>query len=90
MATHPRRKSASGTERKLVSGRLIYVRLQRDQRKIDLWLFTTLPSGDEPIEFLVRWYGQRWQAKLNFRYVKTQLKLDALPVGTAAIARKEF
>jgi hypothetical protein len=56
----------------------------------DLWLFTTLPSRDYPIELLVRWYGQRWQAELNFRYVKTQLKLDVLHVNTAAMARKEF
>jgi len=83
-------KVPPGTECKPVAGRLIYVRLQRDQRWIDLWLFTTLPSGDYPIELLVRWYGQRWQAELNFRYVKTQLKLDVLHVGTAAMARKEF
>jgi hypothetical protein len=83
-------KVPPGTERKPVAGRLIYVRIQRDQRWIDLWLFTTLPSRDYPIELLVRWYGQRWQAELNFRYVKTQLKLDVLHVGTAAMARKEF
>ncbi len=73
-----------------MSGRLIYVRLQRDRHQIDLWLFTPLPSGDEPIELLVRWSGQRWQAELNFRKVKTQLKLDVLPLGTAAMARKGF
>jgi hypothetical protein len=39
---------------------------------------------------LVRCYGQRWQAKLNFPYVKTQLKLDMLPVGPPAMARQEF
>lgn len=83
-------KVPPGTERKSVPGRLIYVRLQRNQRWIDLWLFTTLPSEDYPIELLVRWYGQRWQAELNFRYVKTQLKMDVLRVGTPAMARKEF
>ena len=60
-------KVPPGTECKPVSGRLIYVRLQRDRRQIDLWLFTPLPSGDEPIELLVRWSGQRWLAELNFR-----------------------
>ena len=83
-------KVPPGTERQPIAGRLIYVRLQRDQRWIDLWLFTTLPSGDYPVELLVRWYGQRWQAELNFRYVKTQLKLDVLHVRTATMARKEF
>jgi hypothetical protein len=83
-------KAPPGTERKAVSGRLIYVRVQRELRWIDLWLFTTLPAADYPVELLVRWYGQRWQAELNFRYVKTQLKMDVLHVGTAAMARKEF
>ena len=83
-------KVPPGTERQPIAGRLIYVRIQRDQRWIDLWLFTTLPSGDYPVELLVRWYGQRWQAELNFRYVKTQLKLDVLHVRTATMARKEF
>ncbi len=83
-------KVPPGTERKPVAGRLIYVRLKRDRRWIDLWLFTTLPGSDYPIELLVSWYGQRWQAELNFRYVKTQLKMDVLHVGSAAMARKEF
>ena len=77
-------------ERKAVSGRLIYLRVQRDQRWIDLWLFTTLPARDYPIELLVGWYGQRWQAELNFRYVKTQLKMEVLHVATPEMARKEF
>lgn len=80
----------TGTECKPVSGRLIYVRLQRNQRWIDLWLFTTLPARDYPIALLVRWYGQRWQAELNFRYVKTQLKMEVLHVATPAMARKEY
>lgn len=86
----PQDKVPAGTECKPVFGRLIYVRLQRNQRWIDLWLFTTLPARDYPIELLVRWYGQRWQAELNFRYVKTQLKMEVLHVGTPAMARKEF
>lgn len=83
-------KVPAGTQCKPVAGRLIYVRLRRDRRWIDLWLFTTLPGGDYPIELLVGWYGQRWLAELNFRYVKTQLKLDVLHVRSAAMARKEF
>lgn len=83
-------KVPPGAECKPVQGRLIYVRVQRDRRWIDLWLFTTLPARDYPIELLVRWYGQRWQAELNFRYVKTQLKMEVLHVGSPAMARKEF
>ena len=79
-----------GTERLAVSGRLIYVRLQKKGRWIDLWLFTTLDATDYPLDLLVRWYGQRWQAELHFRSVKTQMKLAELDVCTPEMARKEF
>jgi hypothetical protein len=79
-----------GTERLAVSGRLIYVRLQKKGQWIDLWLFTTLDATDYPVELLVRWYGQRWQAELHFRSVKTQMKLAELDVCTPQMARKEF
>src|SRR5690606_17571704 len=45
-------KVPPGTEKKSVSGRLIYVRVRRDQRWIDLWLFTTLPAKNYPIALL--------------------------------------
>jgi hypothetical protein len=83
-------QAAPGTERTAVAGRLIYVRLNKAGRWIDLWLFTTLPANDYPVALLVAWYGQRWQAELHFRSVKTQLKMAELDVGTAAMARKEF
>jgi len=38
----------------------------------------------------VRWYGQRWQAELHFRSVKTQMKLAELDVCTPQMACKEF
>lgn len=79
-----------GAERQAVSGRLLYVRINRDGRWIDLWLFTTLPAADYPIALLVQWYGQRWQAELNFRYLKTQMKMEVLHVDSPAMARKEF
>jgi hypothetical protein len=79
-----------GTERLAVSGRLIYVRLQKKGKWIDLWLFTTLDATDYPVELLVSWYGQRWQAELHFRSVKTQMKLAELDVCTPEMARKEF
>jgi hypothetical protein len=83
-------KIPPGLQRKTVTGRLIYVRLKKDGRAIDLWLFTTLPAAEYPLELLVQWYGQRWQAELNFRYVKTQMNMAVLHVGSAAMARKEF
>ena len=79
-----------GTQRSAVSGRLIYVRLQKNGKWIDLWLFTTLDSKDYSVELLVSWYGQRWQAELHFRSVKTQMKLAELDVCTPEMARKEF
>ena len=83
-------KVPPGTKRSDVSGRLIYVRLQKNGKWIDLWLFTTLDAPDYPVDLLVRWYGQRWQAELHFRSVKTQMKLAELDVCTPEMARKEF
>ncbi len=79
-----------GTEGSALSGRLIYVRLRKQGKWIDLWLFTTLDATDYPVALLVSWYGQRWQAELHFRSVKTQMKLAELDVCTPEMARKEF
>jgi hypothetical protein len=84
-------QSDEGTERKPIVGRLIYVRLQRGHRWVDLFLFTTLMDAEScPVELLVQWYGQRWQAELHFRSVKTQMKLSYLQVKSPEMARKEF
>jgi hypothetical protein len=83
-------QAAPGTKRDAVSGRLLYVRLNRGGKWIDLWLFTTLEAKDFPVELLVQWYGQRWQAELHFRSVKTQMKMAELDVCTPEMARKEF
>jgi hypothetical protein len=79
-----------GAERLACAGRLIYIRLCKEGKWIDLWLFTTLDAEDYPLELLVKWYGQRWQAELNFRSIKTQMKLAELDVNTPAMAQKEF
>jgi putative transposase len=79
-----------GVEVKPIHGRLLYVRLQREGRWIDLWLFTTLDAQNYPLEMLVRWYGQRWQAELHFRSVKTQMNMATLSVCSPEMARKEF
>jgi hypothetical protein len=79
-----------GTECKAVTGRLIHVQIKKDHNYIDLWLFTTLPPEDYPLPLLVEWYGQRWQAELNFRYLKTQLKMEQLNVVSSSMAEKEF
>jgi len=83
-------KAAPGTERETIKGRLIYVRFSKAGKWIDLWLFTTLDAQDYPLELLVKWYGQRWQAELNFRSIKTQMKMAELDVATPEMAQKEF
>ena len=83
---------APEADRSSVEGRLIYVRVERPGfRPVDLWLFTTLLDAQlYPVELLVRWYGLRWQAELNFRYAKTNLKMHTLEVTSPEMARKEF
>jgi hypothetical protein len=78
------------TERSAASGQLTYVRLQRNGKWIELWLFTTLNSKDYSVELLVIGYAQRWQAELHFRSVKTQMKMAELDVCTQEMARRNF
>jgi hypothetical protein len=75
-----------------VHGRLIYAQVHRNGfRSQTLWLFTTLLDAQEyPPQLLLQWYGLRWQAELNFRYLKRQLDMHILDVKTPAMARKEF
>jgi hypothetical protein len=83
-------QAAPGTEGLVVTGRLIYVRLHRGHSVIDLFLFTTLEAQDCSLELLVQWYGQRWQAEVHFRSVKTHMHLAELNVASPEMARKEF
>ena len=86
----PRDQAAPGTERQPVCGRLLYLRLRRGSTWIHLYLFTTLDVQNYPMELLVLWYGQRWNAELHFRSVKTQMKMAELRVCSPEMARKEF
>lgn len=83
---------AEGATKRPIAGRLIHVRLQRNGfRPILLWLFTTLGDKEAyPIQQLVRWYGVRWQAELDFRYLKAQLAMDSFEVKSSAMLYKEF
>ncbi len=84
-------KIAPGTEKVSVQGRLIYLRVQRESRFIDLWLFTTLMDQKAfPISRVVELYGYRWQVELNFRYLKNALGLETLVVQSPEMACKEF
>lgn len=83
---------AEGAEKKTIAGRLVHVRLQRNGfRPILLWLFTTLRDKEAyPIQQLVRWYGLRWHAELDFRYLKAQLAMDSFELKSSAMLYKEF
>lgn len=84
-------KIAPGTEKVQVKGRLIFVRILREGRFVDLWLFTTLMDREAfPISRLVELYGWRWQAEVDFRYLKTSLDMQQLMVKSPEMARKEF
>jgi len=82
---------APGTEAVQVKGRLIFVRVSREGRWVNLWLFTTLMDREAfPISRVVELYGWRWQAEVDFRYVKTSLEMEQLFVQSPEMARKEF
>jgi len=90
----PSRKDqlADGADPTGVEGRLIYILLEQPGFRTEkLWLFTTLLDAQlYPVQLLLKWYGLRWQAELNFRYLKTQLNMHTLEVATPEMARKEF
>ena len=83
-------QAAPGTVRRPLDGHLIYARVQRASKGIDLWLFTTLDPADFSVAWLVRQYGLRWRVELHFRAVKTQMHMNRLEVASPAMARKEF
>lgn len=84
-------KIAPGTEEVEVQGRLIFVQVRREGRMVNLWLFTTLLDRESfPVNRLVELYGWRWQAEIDFRYLKTNLDMQFLSAKSPAMARKEF
>ncbi len=75
-----------------VAGRLLYVRLEKEGfRPIDVYLFTTLTDRQQfPLEEIVALYGQRWNAELDLRHVKTTLHMEALDGKSVDMVRKEL
>lgn len=75
-----------------VTGRLIYVRLERPGfRSQDLFLFTTLLDRQRYTrDRLIALYGYRWHAELNLRFLKTMLDLHHLEAKSVAVARTEL
>ena len=54
-------------------------------------LVTTLLDGEGyPLEALAELYGARWRVELNFRHLKTTMKMDVLKCKTVAGVLKEL
>lgn len=72
-----------------VKGRLITRQMQPDggAEPFLLALFTTLP---EPVDEIVKLYGQRWRIETDLRTLKNQLRLDQLNCATPEMAAKEI
>lgn len=75
-----------------ITGRLIYVRLERDgYRPVDLYLFTTLLNASTySVAELVALYGRRWHVELDLRYVKSTMDMELLTTKSVEMARKEL
>ena len=82
----------AGLARQPVAGRLLVRRLRRPGFR-DEWLvlFTTLTDATVyPAAELFALYGERWQAELNLRALKTHLGLEQLEVKSAGMALKTW
>ena len=75
-----------------ITGRLIYVRIQRNGfRPIDLYLFTSLLDAEVyTLEELVKLIDLHWHVELNLRYVKSTLDMDLLTAKSVDMVRKEL
>jgi hypothetical protein len=81
-----------GLKKQPVNGRLILIQAHRPgYRPLKLYLFTTLTDVlAYPPKRLLQLYGWRWQAELNFRTVKSTMKMDQSETKSANMVRKEF
>ena len=75
-----------------LTGRLIYVRLERPGfRPIDLFLFTTLTdSVSYPLVEWVQLYARRWEVELDLRHIKTTMSMKNLTGKSVDMVRKEL
>ena len=75
-----------------LTGRLIYVRLERPGfRPIDLFLFTTLTNGASyPMVELVQLDARRWEVELDLRHIKTTMAMERLTGKSVDMVRKEL
>ena len=82
-----------GVPAPVITGRLLYVRLEREGfRPADLYLFTTLLDEERySVLGLAALYARRYPvAEFGFRHVKVTMQLDNLCVRSVAMLRKEL
>jgi hypothetical protein len=72
-----------------VRGRLIVRQVQPDNGAAPslLALFTALP---DPVEEILKLYGQRWNIETDLRTLKSQMRMDQLSCATPEMAAKEI
>ncbi len=82
----------AGLHKEPVPGRLILIHApRRGYRSESLYLFTTLTHVQAyPPQRLLEFYGWRWQVELNYRTVKSTMKMDQSETKSADMVRKEF
>lgn len=82
----------TGLRNEPVPGRLIIIRAhQRGCRPQTLYLFTTLTDLQSyPPQRLLDLYGWRWQVELNYRTIKSTMKMDQSEAKSADMVQKEF
>lgn len=88
----PKTKVEPGLAGLPIVGRVLYVRLQhKGFRPIDLYLFTSLLDVEcYPIGELCALYGLRWEVEIDYRHVKSRLKMAEFNVGSAVMFRLEL
>jgi hypothetical protein len=90
METYPRRSQSHPDlpPEACVNGRLLVRRVQPDRGEpFLLALFITLA---DPIEEVLKLYGQRWLIETDLRTLKSQLRMEQLSCATPEMAAKEI
>lgn len=82
----------AGLRKAPVPGRVLIIKAtRRGFRSQPLYLFTTLTDLQAyPPQRLLELYGWRWQVELDYRTVKSTMKMDQSEAKSAQMVRKEF
>lgn len=88
----PQIRSDPRLPRVAIPGRLLYLHLNtRGFRPMHIFLFTTLCDETAySFEDLCQLYALRWQAELDYRHIKTTLKMEEFAAHSTAIFQLEL